>query len=163
MGMGSVSSKCLTSFAFPDSKMSFLARTSVRLATVGLRSVQQSSSRAALVAPMQLSMQDQARGMASFKEMYFGLRGFNQYGLYEDDILNPTATVNKALLRLSPDELDARNYRIARAFQLAVEKTVLPKDQWVSYDDDVKHGKYLQPHIEEVMKEQAEKDAWNRL
>jgi len=140
-------------------------RSSIRLANVGLRSLQQPSSRVALVAPVQLSQQGQTRGMASggIGEVYFGLRGYNQFGLYKDDILNPTVTVKKACERLPPDQLDARNYRISRALQLQVEKTVLPKDQWVTYEDDSKNGEYLQPYIDEIIKEQQEKDDWNRL
>ena len=57
---------------------------------------------------------------------------------------------------------DERNYRIARAAQLSVMKTVLPKDQWPTFEEDVEKGRYLLPYIEEVIKEKAEIEDWNK-
>ena len=41
-------------------------------------------------------------------------------------------------------------------------KTVLPKDQWPSYDEDREKGRYLQPYLQEVIKEREEMEAWNK-
>ena len=76
--------------------MSILAKTSVRMAAVGLRSL----NKAAVVVPMQ-----QQRGIMDVKEVYYNLRGFNQFGLYEDDVIHETDVVKKALERLPPAEL----------------------------------------------------------
>jgi len=98
-----------------------------------------------------------------FAETYFKMRGYNQFGLYEDDILAPTATVEKAVTRL-PDELqDLRNFRISRALQCQVGKTVLPKEEWTTYEDNLKNGNYLQPYIDEILSEEQERADWNKL
>ena len=38
-----------------------------------------------------------------FKEFYFNLMGFNQYGLLHDDILHETDVVQEAISRLPPE------------------------------------------------------------
>ena len=37
--------------------------------------------------------------------------------------------------------LDERAFRIQRAVQCSVQKTVLPKDQWPTYDEDREKGR----------------------
>ena len=70
-----------------------------------LRLCRSPNTAAALVVPTQ---HQQKRLMSSnFAETYFKMRGYNQFGLYEDDILAPTATVEKAVTRL-PDELQVK-------------------------------------------------------
>ena len=49
-----------------------------------------------------------------------------------------------------------------RATQLYIQKTILPKDQWPTYDEDLEHGRYLEPYIEEIQKENAEKSMWSK-
>jgi ubiquinol-cytochrome c reductase subunit 7 len=49
------------------------------------------------------------------------------------------------------------------ALQLSIQKTVLPKDQWPDIEEDRTKGRYLQPYLEEVRKELAEKDHWGKL
>ena len=56
--------------------------------------------------------------------------------------------------------LDERAFRIQRAVQCSVQKTVLPKDQWPTYEEDREKGRYLQPYLDEVVKERLEKEAW---
>jgi len=41
-------------------------------------------------------------------------------------------------------------------------KTVLPKDQWPSYEEDREHGRYLTPYLHEVEAEVAERAAWEK-
>merc|ERR1711934_804878 len=62
--------------------------------------------------------------------------GFNQFGLYHDDALQETPEVKEALSRLPQDLLDGRAFRIQRALHCAMLKTVLPKDQWPTYEED---------------------------
>merc|ERR1712080_133739 len=64
-----------------------------------------------------------------FKKWVFNASGFNQYGLYHDDALYETEDVIEALKRIPPHLLDERAFRIQRAIQCSVMKTVLPKDQ----------------------------------
>ena len=40
-------------------------------------------------------------------------------------------------------------------------KTVLPKEQWVTYEQDLEEGRYLQDLIEEVEKELEEIEEWH--
>jgi hypothetical protein len=78
-----------------------------------------------------------------------------------------------------PQELlDERAFRIQRALQCSMLKTVLPKDQWPTYEEDREKGRwsslslcsgnttflprYLQPYLVEVKAERAEKAAWGQ-
>ena len=74
------------------------------------------------------------------------------------------------------DLLDGRAFRIQRALQCSMLKTVLPKDQWPTYEEDRERGRcidvfklnlfqifvfrYLTPYLNEVKAEKAEKEAW---
>ena len=58
---------------------------------------------------------------------------------------------------------DLRNFRISRALQCQVQKTVLPKEEWTTYEDNLKNGNYLTPYIEEILKEEQERADWNKL
>ena len=57
---------------------------------------------------------------------------------------------------------DERNFRIQRALQCSLQKTVLPKDQWPTWEEDSTKGRYLQPYIQEVKKENAEMLEWSK-
>merc|ERR1711928_252819 len=67
---------------------------------------------------------------AGWKRWAFNASGFNQFGLYHDDALQETPEVKEALSRLPQDLLDGRAFRIQRALQCSMLKTVLPKDQF---------------------------------
>lgn len=56
-------------------------------------------------------------------------------GLRHDDCLYETDDVTEALRRLPDKEIDERNYRIIRAFQLSMQKIILPRDQWTKYEE----------------------------
>ncbi|XP_020295928.1 cytochrome b-c1 complex subunit 7-like [Pseudomyrmex gracilis] len=93
----------------------------------------------------------------SFMKWCYNLSGFNQYGLWRDDVLYENKDVKEALKRLPQHIKDERNFRIIRAMQLDCQRKVLPKEQWTQLEDDVL---YLQPYIEEVIKEREEKEKW---
>ncbi|KAH8406419.1 hypothetical protein KR009_004758, partial [Drosophila setifemur] len=38
-------------------------------------------------------------------------------------------------------------------------KTILPKEQWTKYEEDVK---YLEPYLEEVQREREEREHWDK-
>ncbi|CRK89471.1 CLUMA_CG003209, isoform A [Clunio marinus] len=88
----------------------------------------------------------------------YNLSGFNQYGLHRDDLLYEDANVKEAIRRLPQHLYDERTFRIIRALDLSMTKTILPKDQWTKYEEDYK---YLEPYLKEVEKEQEEKMKWN--
>lgn len=73
--------------------------------------------------------------------------------VYDDD----TPEVAEAVRRLPADVYDARRARIDRAFHLSFNKAILPKAQWTKYEEDIK---YLEPYLEEVKREFAEKKAY---
>lgn len=74
-----------------------------------------------------------------------------------NDCYEDTPEVTEAIRRLPADVLAARNKRIAIAFHASINKTYLPKDQWTKYEEDIK---YLEPYLEEVKREWAEKSAY---
>merc|ERR1712037_903923 len=80
--------------------------------------------------------------------------------VYHDDAMHESPEVKEALSRLPQDLLDGRAFRIQRALHCAMLKTVLPKDQWPTYEEDREKGRYLQPYLKEVQAEKAEKEAW---
>jgi ubiquinol-cytochrome c reductase subunit 7 len=69
--------------------------------------------------------------------------------------------MKEAIRRLPAYLQDERAFRISRALDLNVKKDVLPKQQWVTFDDDVTKGRYLQPYLTEVNKEIAELQEWD--
>ena len=115
----------------------------------------------------------------------YNLSGWNQYGLYKDDLMVENEDVQEAIRRLPPTlqvilnltklmlmlsllnvslafRQDERSFRIQRATQLSLMKTVLPKDQWPTFEEDVEKGRYLQPYLTEVRKERAEEAFWDK-
>lgn len=80
-------------------------------------------------------------------------------GLHRDDVLYENDDVKEAIRRLPAHLNDERNYRMIRALNLSMTKTILPKDQWTKYEEDFK---YLEPYLKEVEKERAERSEWNK-
>ncbi|GFO12142.1 cytochrome b-c1 complex subunit 7 [Plakobranchus ocellatus] len=96
-----------------------------------------------------------------FKKWCYNKSYFRELGLRRDDIIIEgvhAPVVKEALRRIPKHELDARHFRIMRAQQLSMMKTVLPKEEWTQYEDDVS---YLQPYIDEVIREVEERKQWD--
>ncbi|KAJ2725898.1 Cytochrome b-c1 complex subunit 7 [Coemansia sp. Benny D115] len=92
---------------------------------------------------------------------WVNLSGYRRLGLRYDDLLREeTPIIQEAIARLNRDETDGRVYRQKRAFQLSLSHQELPRSQWTKPEDDYQ---YLQPIIEEVRLEQAERDAFNSM
>ncbi|CAL1677115.1 unnamed protein product [Lasius platythorax] len=90
------------------------------------------------------------------RKLAFEWSGYNKYGLYTHDVIDYNhPVVCEALRRLPIDMLDARNFRIIRALQLSFLKIHLPKEKWVTYEQDLEY-RYLGPYMEEIKAEQAE-------
>merc|ERR1712025_272872 len=106
-----------------------------------------------------LAAQTQTRSFVdnvALKRWAFNASGFNQFGLYHDDCLYENDDVKEALRRLPAHLLDERAFRLQRAMQCSVQKTVLPKDQWPTYEED----RYLTALLEEVVRERKEQEEW---
>ncbi len=54
------------------------------------------------------------------KKWAFNLSGFNQYGLYHDDVLYESDDVKEAIRRLPQNLQDERAFRIQRALQVQI-------------------------------------------
>ncbi|KAJ2805567.1 Cytochrome b-c1 complex subunit 7 [Coemansia furcata] len=92
---------------------------------------------------------------------WVNLAGYRRLGLRYDDLLREeTPIIQEAISRLNREEIDLRNYRHRRAFQLSLSHQELPGPQWTKPEDDVQ---YLQPLIEEVSQEYSERDAFNSM
>ncbi|XP_017878770.1 cytochrome b-c1 complex subunit 7-like [Ceratina calcarata] len=90
------------------------------------------------------------------RKLGFELAIYKRYGLYTDDVLDYEPTVvHEALRRLPKDVLDARNFRLIRALQLDVLKQYLPREKWITYEQDLEY-RYLQPYIQEINAEKTE-------
>ncbi|OQR67249.1 ubiquinol-cytochrome c reductase complex 14 kDa-like [Tropilaelaps mercedesae] len=104
-----------------------------------------------------------AAGKNAFQQQWgrylFNLRGYNKYGLRKDDFIRETPIVQEALRRLPKQVQDERTYRSLRAVQANINQTILPKEQWTKFEEDVS---YLDPYIAEVEKEEKEKAEWYR-
>ncbi|XP_072266981.1 cytochrome b-c1 complex subunit 7 [Pyxicephalus adspersus] len=99
------------------------------------------------------------RMMGTINKWYYNLAGFNKYGLMRDDTLYEDNDVKEAIRRLPAKLYDERVFRIKRALDLDMKKTILPKEHWTKYEEDVH---YLEPYLKEVIRERKEKEAWNK-
>ncbi|KAJ2382083.1 Cytochrome b-c1 complex subunit 7 [Coemansia sp. RSA 2559] len=96
-----------------------------------------------------------------FASTWVNLAGYRRLGLRYDDLLREeTPIVQEAISRLNREEIDTRNYRHRRAFQLSLSHSELPRSEWTKPEEDYK---YLQPLIEEVRLEQVEREAFNSM
>ncbi|XP_076327302.1 cytochrome b-c1 complex subunit 7-like isoform X2 [Tachypleus tridentatus] len=87
------------------------------------------------------------------------MTGYNKLGLLHDDCLYENEVVKEAIRRLPLEVQDERAFRMVRAMQLDLQHTILPKEQWTKFEEDVR---YLEPYINEVKKEMKEKQEWNK-
>jgi len=98
----------------------------------------------------------------SFKESLnkftFNLTRYNHYGLYQDDIIYETPLVKEAIKRLPADVQQERHWRFARALDHSFKKTILPKAEWTTYEND--QG-YLRGYIAQIEREEQERADWD--
>lgn len=76
-----------------------------------------------------------------------------------DDCLYENEDVKEALRRLPEHLVDERNFRMVRAIQLSLQKTILPKEEWTKMEED---KLYLSPIVEQVKKERLEREEWEK-
>ncbi|KAJ1915944.1 Cytochrome b-c1 complex subunit 7 [Mycoemilia scoparia] len=96
-----------------------------------------------------------------FAQSWVNASGYRRLGLlYDDLIIEENPEVTEALRRVPNDQIDARYYRIKRAFQCDLSQIELPPSQWTKPEEDVS---YLLPILEEVEAEVAERNMFNSL
>jgi len=92
---------------------------------------------------------------------YSGLAGYRKFGLKYDDLCpEENDHVQRALGRLTTRESYDRAFRIKTASHQSVLHKDLPKDQWLPASED---KRYLKPHLEDVLKENAERKDWDSM
>ncbi|ORX39144.1 ubiquinol-cytochrome-c reductase complex subunit 6 [Kockovaella imperatae] len=92
---------------------------------------------------------------------YCHIAGWRQMGLkYDDLLLEEREDVQKALTRLTPRESYDRVYRMRRAHQQAILHKELPKNEWITPEED---RRYLSPHIQSVVRENKERAEWDSV
>lgn len=67
--------------------------------------------------------------------------------------------MQEALRRLPKHIIDERNFRLIRAIQLDINRKLLPKEEWIRYEDDVL---YLTPIVDQVRNERLEREKWEK-
>lgn len=67
--------------------------------------------------------------------------------------------MQEALRRLPKHVIDERNFRLIRAIQLDINRKLLPKEEWIRYEDDVL---YLTPIVDQVRNERLEREKWDK-
>ncbi|XP_061598452.1 cytochrome b-c1 complex subunit 7 [Cololabis saira] len=97
------------------------------------------------------------RLLVGFRKWYYNLCGFNKFGLMRDDTMYEDEDVKEALRRLPETVYNDRMFRIKRALDLSMKQSILPKEQWTQYEQDVH---YLSPYLDEVIRERKEKEEW---
>ncbi|XP_019946080.1 cytochrome b-c1 complex subunit 7 [Paralichthys olivaceus] len=97
------------------------------------------------------------RLMLGVRKWYYGMCGFSKLGLMRDDTITEDSDVKEALNRLPEKMLNERMFRIKRALDLNMKQQILPKDQWMKYEEDIS---YLSPYLNEVIRERKEREEW---
>ncbi len=96
----------------------------------------------------------------AMKDFSFNTGYYNQIGLLWHDLLPQSPVVKEAIRRLPREEREGIDFRMARAFLLSANKTILPKAEWTKQEDDVP---YLNPYIELVERERRDKSDWDHF
>ncbi|KAK9356107.1 cytochrome b-c1 complex subunit 7 [Lipomyces doorenjongii] len=87
--------------------------------------------------------------------------GYRKMGLrYDDLIAEENPIVQKAINRLPPKEYYDRVFRIRRAHQLSLMHQLLPKEEYLKPEEDVR---YLTPYILEVEAEMKEREYFDTM
>ncbi|KAL4067545.1 cytochrome b-c1 complex subunit 7 [Scleroderma yunnanense] len=113
------------------------------------------------LAPYIRSSRTLKKWVTPIAQWYADLMGHRRMGLKYDDLqVEELPEVQRALSRLTPRDAYDRAFRMKLSLHQSMLHKDLPKDQWLSPKDDVR---YLKPHIQEVLKEEAERAAWDTM
>ncbi|VDL97066.1 unnamed protein product [Schistocephalus solidus] len=96
----------------------------------------------------------------ALKDFQFNTGYYNQIGLLWHDLMPHTPVVKEAFRRLPREENEARDFRMARAFLLSANKTILPQSEWTKIEDDIP---YLTPYMKLIEKENADRSDWDHF
>ncbi|KAJ7310513.1 hypothetical protein JRQ81_007435 [Phrynocephalus forsythii] len=100
-----------------------------------------------------------ARLMEVVCKWYYNAAGFNKLGFMRDDLLIEDDDVKEAIRRPPEYVHNERIFHMKRALDLSMKHQILPKEQWVKYEED-KH--YLEPYLKEVIPERLEREVWEK-
>ncbi|CAF3127217.1 unnamed protein product [Rotaria socialis] len=104
------------------------------------------------------TLKDQYRKFQYYQTTHYKLGLMEHDRLYGD---NPVIKEAMRRLRITePEVWDERSFRISRAINFDIKKMLLPKDEWVEYEQDVP---YLQPFLAEIEREQDEERHWKKV
>ncbi|TCD60422.1 Cytochrome b-c1 complex subunit 7 [Steccherinum ochraceum] len=113
------------------------------------------------LAPYLRSFKGFRSALKTHADWYANLAGYRRMGLKYDDLLvEERPDVERAISRLTPRQIYDRTYRFKRASQQSILHKDLPKEEWLPAAEDVR---YLKPHVEEVVKEDAERAVWDNI
>ncbi|GAA5823914.1 hypothetical protein JCM3770_000338 [Rhodotorula araucariae] len=99
------------------------------------------------------------KALKPLADKYANLAAYRGFGLrYDDLVIEESASVQKALGRLSERDAYDRAFRLRTASMCAIAHEELPKAQWVKPSEDVR---YLKPIIQEVEAEDADRSAFD--
>jgi len=164
----------LQTCAPPPLKQLSLQKVALRICAIELAEITRSKSFIQIYIPTSRDrtmayliprlLKQRSEGLA---RQIFKTDGYNRYGLYHDDIIggcynNVDPAVAEAQRRLiidQPDLHDQRVYRSLRANQLYIQKKTLPQEEWVSFEEDMTKGRYLQPYLAQIAQEEEERKA----
>ncbi|KAM9197955.1 cytochrome b-c1 complex subunit 7-like [Dugong dugon] len=72
-----------------------------------------------------------------------------------DDTIHKDEDVKEAIRRLPENLYNDRMFCIKRALDLTMRQQILPKEQWIEYEED---KFYLEPYLKEVIQERKERE-----
>ncbi|KAI0986108.1 hypothetical protein GJ496_007512 [Pomphorhynchus laevis] len=91
------------------------------------------------------------------KGFLYSSRDYKEYGLLYYDVVGDTPKIEEALRRLryaEPNVFFERQHRISRAIDWHMKRYKLPKEQWITYEEDVP---YLKPFLRTIDDEENDK------
>ncbi|XP_038949716.1 cytochrome b-c1 complex subunit 7-like [Rattus norvegicus] len=96
-----------------------------------------------------------SKWLDGFPKWYYDTTIFNNLGLMRDDTIPETEDIRESIRRLPEDLSSDSMFQIKRAPDLSMKHQILPKDQWIKYEED---KFYLEPYLKEVIWERKERE-----
>ncbi|KAK1340673.1 hypothetical protein QTO34_017063 [Cnephaeus nilssonii] len=98
-----------------------------------------------------------SRWLEGIRKWYYSASGFNEVGLMRDNTIHANKHVEEAIRRLPENLYHDRVLRIKRALDLSMRQQILPKEQWIKYEED---KFYLEPYLKESLPEMQASLRW---
>uniref|UniRef100_A0A4X2KFP4 Cytochrome b-c1 complex subunit 7 n=1 Tax=Vombatus ursinus TaxID=29139 RepID=A0A4X2KFP4_VOMUR len=106
---------------------------------------------------MQVPTVASSRCLQGLQKWYYNAAEFNKLGSMHDGTLYEDEDVKEAMRRLPENLYSNRMFHIKRALDLTMRQQILPKNQWIKYEED---KLYFQPYLKEVIRERKEREEW---